>query len=474
MANATLIDQRRIDRAGWLGAVGIAVTLAASWWWLLFLPLGDSHDGRINGRFGIHVANFLDLGAAESGFGSSLAPLAEGSYAHHPPLINAIQVTFGWVFGQGEWQLHLVGWLAGIATVLLIVGVMRLMGMAWPACLVAVALTAATPMFWIYARLGLGMAPGLFLVLAVLRFRRDPASNAGPMVLAAVVIAVGSSWPNALLAAVLALWQFRTQRRAALQMALAGTLTGLAVFAWILQATTVAELAGHTQARLTAPADLAGYVTQYKFFYTTLFPSWYLWLMVPALFAGVADRRTRPVVLILTSIVVAWTVALPEAAFVHDFWTYPLLGPVIIGIAVLVHWASFGPWWRQIAMPSVLMVLAVVTFVQLQRGPLPDAYFVQPSEAGRLLSDIGPAPGQQIAYVAGPIALPRWMTYYWGLDVQNLTAATLDSVDPSYLVLIRTDRPPTWAPTPDVNEAVGTSGRYALFEVGTLDVDASR
>ena len=120
------------------------------------------------------------------------------------------------------------------------------------------------------------------------------------------------------------------------------------------------------------------------------------------------------------------------------------------------------------------MVLAIVSFVQFQRGPLPDAYFVQPSEAGRLLSEIDPAPGQQIGYVAGPIALPRWMTYYWDLDVQELTASTVDSVDPSYLVLIRTDRPPTWAPTPDLNEAVGTSGRYALFEVGELNVGPSR
>ncbi len=473
MMRAVPIGQRQIDRAGWLGAIAIAVTLAASWWWILFLPLGDSHDGRINGRFGIHVRNFLGLGAVESGFGSSLAPLAEGSYAHHPPLINAIHMIFGWVLGQGEWQLHLVGWLAGIATVLLIVGVMRLVGISWPASLLAVALTAATPMFWIYARLGLGMAPGLLLVVMVLRNQQSQADRASTGLKVAVVIAVASSWPNALLAAVVAMWRLRHQRRVAIEMAIVGVLAGLAVFAWILQATTVAELAGHTRARLSAPADLAGYVSQYRFFYGTLFPNWYLWLMIPALIAGVADRRSRPVVLILTGVVAAWTVALPEAAFVHDYWTYPLLGPVMIGIGGLVHLAATGPRWRQLAIPFALVVLAAVSFVDLQRGPYPDAYFTEPSEAGRLLSEVDPAAGQQIGYVAGPIALPRWMAYYWELDVQELTDAMLGTVDPSYLVLIRIDRPPDWAPDPDVSEAIATAGRYALFKVGTLAADAS-
>lgn len=459
---------RRADLLGWGGAAVMAATLAASWWWILFLPLGDSHDGRINGRFAIHVRNFFELGPFDSGLGSSLTPLAEGAYAHHPPLINALHVLIGGLLGRGEWQLHLIGWLGGIATVLLLVGILRQVGVGWPAALAAMALTAATPMFWIYARLGFGMAPGLFLVAVVLRERTRDGEKASPLLLVAVVVAVAASWPTALLAALLTGWMFWSRRRVAADMAVAGVITGLVVIAWILQATDLTELRDHTAARLAAPVGLRGYLDQYRFFYTTLFPAWYLWLMVPALVAGFVDHRVRPVVIALTAVGLLWTAALPEAAYVHDYWTYPLLGPVTMGAAVLIDWAASGARWRQVAVPGAMVLLGAVSFVALQRGPFPDAYFVAPSEAGRLLQEVGPVPGQQVGYVAGPIALPRWMTYYWDVDAVELTEDTLEQVDPDHLVLIRTDLPPAWAVAYDRDGVVATAGRYALVEADAL------
>lgn len=456
------------EAAGWLAATGLAGVLGASWWWILFLPFGDSHDGRINGRFGIHVRNFLELGPIESGFGSALVPLADGAYAHHPPLLNGIQIAVGALLGTGEWQLHLVGWLAGMATVLLVVAVLRGLEIGWAPALVAVGLTAATPMFWIYARLGLGMAPGLALVWLVLRHRSVGTERASWPLRIATAFAVATSWPNGLLAAVLALWMFRRHRRAALDMAASGMVAAVLVAGWILQGTDVTELAGHVEARVSPPVGLDGFLAQYRFFYTTLFPTWYLWLMIPALVAGLAARATRPVVAILLGVAVAWTIALPEAAYVHDYWTYPALGPVMIGLAVLIEFAGGWAWWRQAVVSGALAVLAAVSFVGLVGGPYPEAYFRSPAEAGRLLRSSEPAPGQEVGFVAGPIALPRWMAYYWDVDVVTLDEATIAGVRPTDLVLVRLDAPPDWAGPIDPATVVAGSGRYALVRAGDL------
>jgi 4-amino-4-deoxy-L-arabinose transferase-like glycosyltransferase len=456
------------EPTGWAAAVSLAGVLGASWWWLLFLPLGDSHDGRINGRLGIHVRSFLELGPFDSGFGSSLGPLADGAYAHHPPALNGIQIFVGWVMGAGEWQLHLIGWLAGMATVLLIVAIMRIVGIGWPAALTATVLTAATPMFWIYARLGLGMAPGLVLVLLASRSRVTQKEAASWPLRIATFVAVLTSWPNGLLAVVVALWMARRHRRVALEMAGAGVVAAVAVGIWILQGTDVGELAGHVEARISAPVGLAGFVDQYRFFYTSLFPSWYLWLLLPALAAGFASRATRPVVAMLFGVGLAWTLALPEAAYVHDYWTYPLLGPVTIGLGALIGWATGGVRWRQILLPAALVLLGGLSFISLQTGPYPEAYFTAPAEAGRLLRSTEPAPGQQIGYVAGPISLPRWMSYYWDVDVVQLDEASLSRARPEDLVLVRLDLLPDWVEVVEPADVIAQSGRYVLVTAATL------
>ena len=179
-----------------LGGLALVGVLVWSWWEILFLPLGDSHDGRINGRFGLQIRNFFEDGLAGSGFLSSIEPFSSQPYAHHPPLINVVHATAGAVLGRGEWQLHLIGFVSGLLTVVALLWLARELEFRPLVALGAVALVVGTPMFWIYARLGFGIAPILVFLALWVRSGRDDSIRRW-MVGAAVV--AFSSWTAAAL-----------------------------------------------------------------------------------------------------------------------------------------------------------------------------------------------------------------------------------------------------------------------------------
>ena len=84
-----------------------------------------------------------------------------------------------------------------------------------------------------------------------------------------------------------------------------------------------------------AAIDPAGFVERQWWFATELFTWWWLLLLIPALVAGVKDRRTRAPVTITGVLGVLWTLVPTDASFIHDFWNLTLLLPAAIGTAAL-------------------------------------------------------------------------------------------------------------------------------------------
>ena len=110
----------------------IALLVLASWVPDADLPLGDSDDGRILGRFGLQARNFWEEGPSASGFGSSMAPYGAAiNYAHHPPLMNFVQIASVGVFGERVVSLRILGFALGAATVAAMAALLRTPGMAW-------------------------------------------------------------------------------------------------------------------------------------------------------------------------------------------------------------------------------------------------------------------------------------------------------------------------------------------------------
>ncbi len=442
------------------GSIAIGGVLAISWWELLFLPLGASHDGRINGRFGLHVRNFLESGLRGSDFLASMEPFSNVPYTHHPPLLNLLHTTVGSVLGQGEWQLHLIGYVAGLGTVAGLMWLARELELGAAASVASLALVAATPMFWIYARLGLGVSL-IVAFLALWQRHRRLGDHHRTLPPAAGITAFGS-WMGVLLIILLALRGLRDPhfRGMAIRIGIAGLGAAIVALVWALGAGQVTELVDHVGTRLHWPA-WSELVSTYGWFYQTLFPGWFLWGILPALAVSVADRATRSASVAVIAALGVWTLITPGAALVHDYWTYPLLVPVFLGLAVGLD--RIGAFLKDgrlaLGVYVVLSALAVAGFARLP--DYRDAYFRAPSAAGALLKEVAPPFGQVTAWVLeGVDPLPRWVSYYWDLPTAEVNGGNIDQVGDGDLVLIRLDQAPEWTPTQ--LQPVARQGRYAF------------
>lgn len=447
------------------GGLVVAALLAGSWWELLFLPLGASHDGRINGRFGLHVRNFLEHGLVNSDYLASMEPFSTDPYTHHPPLLNLLHAVAGSILGQGEWQLHVIGYLAGLGTVGGLLWLAREVDLGPGSSVVSMALVASTPMFWLYARLGLGVSILVVLLALWHRYRRVGRGYRGLLV--ASGSAALSSWMGAALAILLSGLAMRDagRRKPAAMPALAGVAASLAVLAWAVTAGEVTELAGHTASRLRWPSP-GMLVENYVWFYRTLFPWWFRWLILPAIVVALVDRRTRPAAGSVIAALALWTVVAPGGAYIHDFWTFPLLVPVFLGLASMLDHAAARLDSRRVAfgMCAALILLASLGFARLPAYR--DAYFRAPSDAGALLRETGPGPGQTVAWVAeGVDPIPRWASYYWNLPAIEVGPGDMGLVGDGDLVLVRLDQAPSWIGTP---VPVVERGRYALVTGASL------
>ena len=451
------------------GGVAVAAVLAISWWELLFLPLGASHDGRINGRFGLHVRNFLDHGLVNSDYLASMAPFSADPYTHHPPLLNVLHAATGSILGQGEWQLHAIGYLAGLGTVGGLLWLARELDLGPWSSVAAMALVASTPMFWIYARLGLGVSIVLVLLAIWHRYLRLGRGYRGLLV--ASGLAALSSWMGAAVVVLLSGPGMREagRRKAAVLLGAVGVSTVVAVLAWASVAGDVTELAQHTMSRLRWPSP-AALLENYLWFYRTLFLWWFRWLILPALAVALVDRRTRSAAGSVTAGLAVWTLIAPGGAHIHDFWTYPLLVPVFLGLVVMLDQVVRRVEGKRIAigMAACVLMLAAVGFARLP--PYRDAYFRAPSDAGALLREVGPAPEQTVAWVAeGVDPVPRWVSYYWELPVTEVTGETVAAVGDAEFVLVRLDRAPSWAVGQLV--PVEQKNRYGLLTGAALRHD---
>ena len=442
------------------GGLAIGGMLATGWWELLFLPLGASHDGRINGRFGLHVRNFLEGWLPGSGFLASMEPFSDVPYTHHPPLLNVLHAAVGLVLGLGEWQLHLVGYVAGVGTVAGLVWLARELELAGGPSAVALALVAFTPMFWIYARLGLGVS--LIVAFLALWYRHRRKGGHCRTLAVTAGLAGFASWLGVLVVVLASVEGSRDtrHRRMAVRMGIAGLGAATVALVWAVGAGDLAELVDHTGDRLRWPA-WRDVVDNYLWFYRTLFPGWFRWAILPAIIVSVADRRTRTASAVVLVALGVWTLAAPGAALIHDYWTYPLLVPVFLGLAAGLH--RIGSRLADKRMVAgvyvVLLVLAVTGFARLP--DYRDAYFRAPSEAGALVREVPAAPGQTTAWVLeGVDPIPRWVSYYWDLPATEIDAGATGRVGDRELVLVRLDRRPGWVQAGLNVEA--RQGRYAL------------
>ena len=471
--------------SGWTAAVLIALAVLAVWLPDLYLPLGDSDDGRILARFGLHARNFWEQGAAESGYGASIAPYIRTeygvgpgeappreavTYAHHPPLQTFATILSVGLFGDTLLGLRAVGFLVGAATVLFMAALLRIRGIGWGATLLAVGSMAVTGFYFVYGRIGVGFSLIVALAAAVAYLRDAP--DPPPAAAAAAAVLAGltamQSWIAMAAAGLLVLWLLAAKGRAPISLWMAaGALAGaLATAAWLLNSTDLGELGSTVSNRLDTTRGAFGDFLARQWRFASMFtPVWFRVLAPFALLAGLIDRRTRVPAAVTLGVAAAWTFGLQQGAWVHLLWNFPWLAPITIGLAALIEAA------RRIlvdsraarAVGAVWAAALAVSLYGVMTGPVRETYLTAPAAAGRVMEQAAQAPRPGLMWVAAGISSPRWVSYYLDEPVWTLDADSLDELDADDLVLVRTDRIPGHIPEESMDEALISEGRYRLI-----------
>ena len=518
---------------GWGTVTLVCVGVLALWLPDLTLPLGNSDDGRILGLFGLQARNFWELGPIESRFGAVIepfvrdeygvaprtaAPAAAVTYAHHPPLAIFVAVASVGLLGDTVAALRIVPFVMGAATVAAMALLLRVQRVSWGPTLLAVTAMVCTGFFYVYGRIGVGysLLVASTAVVAWLRAQSEPPRWALAVMACLAAGAAMQSWIALVTLGLLAPWLFtgtlarqrstppshpeqdRTQQSAMARLAalvsrgwspaltamLVGAAVGAAVTAgWLLNATDLAELSERVSFRVGRDVDTAIETTSFTFGeflsrqwrfagHELLAPPWLRALLVPALVAGIADRRTRVPVLMTLAAAATLTFGFQQGAWIHRLWNFPWLAPATIGLAALADavrrlLASRAPGLR---LPlGVLAALgAVATLVLVITGGTRDYYLSDPAEAGAVLEEARGEASPEVVWTTPGISTPRWVSYYLDAPVFALDQDRLVEVLPSDLVLVRTDRTPDYFPDDALRHALVSQGDYRLISADRL------
>jgi hypothetical protein len=467
----------RTDALGWFSVALLTLVVATTWAPMLDAAFGDNHEGRIMARYALHMRNLHERGLLGSDFSADWEPFYSSSYAHHPPLLNILDAVFTALPGEGEYQIRLAPYLLGLLAIPTAAALLRAFGLRWVPVLLSLGLMVATGLYWLYGRIvyDLGTVLAMSAAIAHLRRRESPPAWLIAIACTASVIAVLGTWLGIAAAAVLGLWllQKRGMDRATVAVGISMVLGTAVSLAFVVGVSGLSVLIGQSDYRTTG-----GQFTTPEFFgqvwlyLRKLLPVWYLALLPFGVLASLLDRRTRFFAAFSTVLAIGWIVGLPNGSYIHDYWSFVLLIPGVVGMAVLIDrlWQRLprGGARMSAAAGGTLLALA---FGQLVMGPSAAAHLSRPTRAGELVRSHGPAPGQTTAWFLGVPAV-RWLAYYWDLRHTPVTEKVARSANPNDLVVVRLDRMPQWAATDLSSRTVARDGRYALVRMGDLHPDS--
>ncbi|WBB96740.1 MULTISPECIES: hypothetical protein [unclassified Solwaraspora] len=462
---------KRVDRWGWFGVAAITAVVAATWIPQLALPFGDNHVGRIFARHGLHLRNLQEKGLVGSSFSADWSPYSDQAYAHHPPLLNMLDATFGLLPGSGAYEILIGPFLLGLLVVPAAAALLRAFAIAWIPTLVAVGTMAATGFFWLYSPLmfDMGLILAMSATIVALRKRADPPRWLVVCACVTALLATLASWPGIGLAAVLGLWLFAARRldRVTVAVGASMVLGVLVSLAFIVGVSGMEDLTSQTEFRTAGGGFTARqFLVRQRDYATELLPTWYLVIFPIAAVAGLFVRRTRFYLLVTLAFVGAWVIGLNNGSFIHDYWAYPVLIPGVVAMGAL-----FDLIVRRV--PTLVSASAgiaagvglSVAFGAIALGPTARDYVYEPADAGRLVDAYAPGPQQQRAWVMN-ISTPRWVAYYWDLPPAVMSPDVLSQAQPDDLILFRTDLRQGWVP--ESVPVVDTEGRYGLLRVADI------
>ena len=514
-------------RSGWIAVALMSLAMLALWLPDLDLPLGNSDEGRIVAFSGLHARNFWDLGPVESAWGARVDPFVRPefdvaprsdppveavTYAHHPPLKDWMSIGSTGLFGQNLPALRIPSFLFGAATLAFMASLLRACNLRWGPVLLSIGAMACTGFFYVYGRLGVSFSLLLASAAAVAWLRkvdRPPRwALAGTTALAALTAML--SWIAMVSLGPLGVWLFADRLRRsdvaagarsdkarpplaarlargwspALTALVIGAAVGVAVTAtWILNATGFAELSNQVNVRVSNEVASGNQTTGFSFGeflsrqwrYATeelLVPGWLRVLLVPALLAGLIDRRTRAPTAITLAAAAAMTFGLQQGAWIHRLWNFPWLAPMTIGLASLLDAARRMAPARLRAL-AALAAAAVIgaTLLAVVAGGTRDRYIAEPARLGEALEQVAATPEAgraELAWTGPGLPAPRWASYYLDVPVWDLDEGRLGELADSDLVIVRASRTPDFFPADALEDPLAAAGDFRVISAASL------
>ena len=509
--------------SGWTVVLLICIGVLLLWAPDLDLPLGNSDDGRIFGRAGIQARNFWELGPADSKLGARTDPFIRAefdvpprttppaeavTYAHHPPLKQFLTIISVGLLGDSQPAVRITDFLLGAATVAFMAAVLRAVGMSWGPTLLAVLVMVTTGFFYVYARMGISFSLLLALTAAIAWLRQTERPSRWALLGAGALAALTAmhSWIAIASLSLLLPWLFiGTARRRrlgevagaaswlrlgwspALAAVAAGALVGgLLTAGWLLNATDLSELSERVAFRTGNDVETAAQQAQFtlseflqrqwNFAGHELLTAWWLRLLfLPALLAGLIDRRTRGPVVVTLAVAMSLTFVLQQGAWVHRLWNFPWIAPTSIGMAALfdaIRRLLRGRAARLRApLGAATAAITLVTLIYVVTGSTRDFYLERPADAGAVLERAINQPRvaeAELVWFTSGIWTPRWISYYLDRPAYLLDESGLSKVAATDVILVRNDRVPAFVPPASMAAPLAAGEEYTLISAAEL------
>ncbi len=468
----------------WLVAAVVATAFVVQAAPRLAAPLGDSHDGRNAGAWGLGARALVD-----DPIGSRLGAVRpDGTpYANHPPAIVAATALTSLATGDRPLGLRLPAVLATVAALALLVVLLRDQGVGPVPASVALIVAGTTGMLLTYGSMldtpVLALPTAVAALIAIGRVRAG--TPVRPSLLLAVGVAAGlTSWSGCVLVAIAAAGALPGGRARRARLRPLGLLVGGAVAGGLVSLAwawwgygDLATLWRTLSSRSDQPGSWWAVQREAS---VDLYGPVVLALVVVGSVVALVRRRHRLVLGASVVPVLVWARAMAGGASVHDYWNYLGIVAVAVAAAVVAEAcldAAEGSEDRRLRplVAGALGLAAVAVAARSLATPSFAEYTIRLGiDAGRAVDQLDPAPGpaEPVVWIDGATVPGGGLWASWSgqgtaptVPPGEIGAVAAEGPDRPLLVALPFGAEPTQKL---LDIALARSGRYVVVPASLL------
>jgi hypothetical protein len=329
------------------------------------MSFGLGHDGFNTAMWAGASRTLREEGPVASRLGARQP--GGSAYTNHPPAIVFETAATEAAFGEHRWSTRLPAIVSSLLAVLAVFWLLVECGCSPLAAAAATAFALGSSMFSTYWTMLDTPVVGLPWGVAIVALWRRVVSERvvpGWVVTAVAAVATVTSWLGCITVAGVALATARSRRRFATRLVVGAALGGAVFVSWAAWggglSAVVRQFGVRSGLDATDRVSLGRSMSEVFGFWRALLP---LWVVVPALLGAVLARRHAALraAALTFAVVLIWTVAFREGAYLHDYWTYWIVVPCALAIGGLLDTVARALRVERAALiaPAAVVLVAV-------------------------------------------------------------------------------------------------------------------